>query len=313
MIYRLDETNGTKSWVNIGGSGSGSGAGVSGIFTQTADNKAYYRDGNIGVGTANPTKPFTIDGELLVKTNSIKQISVGYQYGLLLTTEGKLYEFGKKNESRLFGTSIDIINIRSQIDLSKNKIKYIESHATDSALVVTEEGKVYGWGKNTYGHLGLNNTTDQTIPQLITTTIGTLTINKVTQGRNHSLFLDSDGKIYSCGRNASGELGLGNTDNKTTPQHITFLNNIRITDIVAGYSTSLALTNKGKVYAWGYNANGELGLGDSGNYVNRMNPELIEGLDKFFIKQISTDGSDPSGNTVHSLALTTDGKVCLGM
>ena len=96
LIYRLDETNGTKSWVNIGGSGSGSGAGVSGIFTQTADNKAYYRDGNIGVGTANPTKPFTIDGELLVKTNSIKQISVGYQYGLLLTTEGKLYEFGKK-------------------------------------------------------------------------------------------------------------------------------------------------------------------------------------------------------------------------
>ena len=235
---------------------------------------------------------------------------MGYQYGLLLTTEGKLYEFGKKNDSN--DTVISNISKQSYFESNGIKIKYIESHATDSALVVTEGGKVYGWGKNTYGHLGLNNTTDQTIPQLVSD-ISNITINKVAQGRNHSLFLDSDGKIYSCGRNASGELGLGDTDNKTTPQHITFLNNIRITDIAAGYSTSLALTNNGKVYAWGYNENGELGLGDSGTYVNRTHPELIEGLDKFFIKQISTDGSDPSGNTVHSLALTTDGKVYVRM
>lgn len=99
--------------------------------------------------------------------------------------------------------------------------------------------------------------------------------NKIATGNTHTLII-SDGKVYSCGKNVSGELGLGENVNDIYEfSQIPELNNI--IEVAAGSYHSLALDINGKVYSFGDNEYGQLGLG---NKNSRQIPTLIPNLPK---------------------------------
>lgn len=114
-------------------------------------------------------------------------------------------------------------------------------------------------------------------------------------GAEFTLVRIDDGTIKSWGRNAYGQLGLGDTNNRNTPIAINGLTGVK--QISAGNAHVLALMEDGTVKAWGYNNYGQLGLGDT---TSRSTPTTIAGLTN--VKQIVA-GYD------HSLALMTDGTV----
>ncbi|MCX6377983.1 MAG: Ig-like domain repeat protein, partial [Armatimonadetes bacterium] len=82
---------------------------------------------------------------------------------------------------------------------------------------------------------------------------------QIAAGGYHSLFLKSDGSVWSAGFNTSGQLGDGTSIDSPTPQAVTGLSNI--VQICAGESHSLALKSDGTVWAWGINTEGEIGDG----------------------------------------------------
>jgi alpha-tubulin suppressor-like RCC1 family protein len=96
-----------------------------------------------------------------------------------------------------------------------------------------------------------------------------------------------------------GELGLGDNNNRNAFTEVLFLRGKNIIAIVAGYDHSFALSNDGKVYASGFNNNGQLGLGDTNN------------------RNIFTEVSSLNGKNIvaiiagryHSFALSSDGRV----
>ena len=51
-----------------------------------------------------------------------------------------------------------------------------------------------------------------------------------------------EGKIYSCGYNYCGQLGFGDTINRSTFEEVTLLKNEKIISISCGYSHCIALT-----------------------------------------------------------------------
>ena len=55
-------------------------------------------------------------------------------------------------------------------------------------FAVTDEGAVYGWGRNEKGRLGLGDTKDRKCPTLLKDISG-YKIVKVAVGKNHTLFL----------------------------------------------------------------------------------------------------------------------------
>lgn len=69
-------------------------------------------------------------------------------------------------------------------------------------------------------------------------------------GRNHTLFLSEHKKIYACGDNSHGQLGVGNKKNSLLPLKIMLLDNIFIKKICAK-DFSAALTETGELYLWG--------------------------------------------------------------
>lgn len=90
---------------------------------------------------------------------------------------------------------------------------------------------------------------------------GTEQIKKVVSGYSFSVALFTNGDLYAWGKNASGELGIGDTTDRANP---TFVGS-GYTDVAAGQSHVLAVMNDGTLWGWGSNASGQIKPGSS-NY-----------------------------------------------
>ena len=75
---------------------------------------------------------------------------------------------------------------------------------------------------------------------------------------HQSLFLESNGRLWSCGDNEYGQCGLRKNKNtkliKPKPIGYFELNNIKIKKISCGIDHNLAIDCYDKVYSWGNNA-----------------------------------------------------------
>jgi hypothetical protein len=79
--------------------------------------------------------------------------------------------------------------------------------------------------------------------------------------------LQSDGTLWSWGRNDFGQLGLSNTTNRSSPEQVGSLLWKKIENHKA--FSSFVIQSNGTLWAWGRNTNGTLGLG---NLVDTSSP-----------------------------------------
>ena len=119
---------------------------------------------------------------------------------------------------------------------------------------------MWSCGLNSYGQLGLGDTANRTTFTKIITNVDN--IKQVYCGSNHNFILENDGTLWSYGRNDYGQLGLGDTTNRTTFTQIT-TNTDNIKEIYCGYHYALILKNDGTLWGCGDNYDGQLGLGDT--------------------------------------------------
>ena len=71
-------------------------------------------------------------------------------------------------------------------------------------------------------------------------------------GRNHSLAITEAGRIYSWGCGGHGRLGHNNRESQSTPKLIEALQGVTVASAAAGALHSLAVTDAGQVYSWGF-------------------------------------------------------------
>jgi alpha-tubulin suppressor-like RCC1 family protein len=127
---------------------------------------------------------------------------------------------------------------------------------------------------------------------------GLPTLVAIDAGTDHALGLDDVGRVWTFGKNGSGQLGDGTTQSHTREPHF-LAGMIPFSAVAAGHRSSVALDIEGDVWAWG--AQNVEGIGDG------TRPVLVEGLPE--IKAVDTRGRDADGTGVVSLALTIDGNV----
>ena len=76
--------------------------------------------------------------------------------------------------------------------------------------------------------------------------------------------LKSDGTVWTIGKNENGQLGDGTNEDKIEAVQVKIDENTYLTNVIkisVGEEHVLALTKEGKVYAWGANTYGQLGIG----------------------------------------------------
>jgi alpha-tubulin suppressor-like RCC1 family protein len=267
---------------------------------KTADNSAWTwgsnSSGRLGdAGTTQRTQPVQV-----TSLASVSMVAAGGSHTLFLKTDGTVWAVGSN-----FNGQLGYNNVASQ-SLTPVAVVGITGTvvgiaAGDShSLAWTSDGKLYGWGANANGQLGLGDTTDRR--QAVQVTVGgspSKLVTSASAGSMHSLALTSETTIYAWGSNSSGRLGNGNQTQQTSPVAVTVsLGGAAVTGftaVSAGGSHSLGLKSDGTIWGWGANTRGQLG---DNSTTMRLNPVQAVGL---------STGVAISAGASHSLAIESDG------
>ncbi|XP_072471278.1 X-linked retinitis pigmentosa GTPase regulator isoform X5 [Notamacropus eugenii] len=173
----------------------------------------------------------------------------------LVPDSGAVFTFGKSKFAE---------NIPSKFWL-KNDIPAYLSCGDEHTALITGNNKLYMFGSNNWGQLGLGSKTTVNKP----TCVKALKPEKVkfaACGRNHTLVYTEEGNVYAAGGNSEGQLGLGDTEERTTFHLVSFFTSqYKIKQLSAGSNTSAALTEDGDLFMWGDNSEGQIGLADESN------------------------------------------------
>jgi alpha-tubulin suppressor-like RCC1 family protein len=241
------------------------------------------------------------------------QLSAGLYHALLVRPNGQLYAWGDNSEGQLgdpASATSSLFIKRVPVAVSPGAIpagtRFVQvSGGQYHSLALAANGMLYAWGKNEYGQLGNNTTTNSNAP--VAVSLGAAPAGTrfvwVSAGASHSLALAADGTLYAWGDNASGQLGTGTTINSSAPVAVrpgATPAGTRFVQVSAGSNYSLALAADGMLYAWGHNPNGELG----NNTTTDSNAPVAVSL-----------GAAPAGTRFvqvragryHALALAADG------
>lgn len=137
-------------------------------------------------------------------------------------------------------------------------------------LAIGAGGTVWAWGTGGNGQLGENDAINRPFPVQVrgAGNVGNLTeITAVSCGNQHSLALDFNGTVYAWGNDFAVPGGMS-----LVPVVISSLSGHNIVDVQAIGLSSYALSADGRLWAWGYNGFGQLGLGDT---LNRFAPTEV--------------------------------------
>lgn len=158
------------------------------------------------------------------------------------------------------------------------------------AAVVGRDGRVCTWGWGRYGCLGHGNEDCEHIPKVVEALSGVKAVHVATG--DYTTFVVSDnGDVYSFGCGESSSLGhnmqadgQGNRHaNVLKPELVTSLKQVKervvqisLTNSIFWNAHTFALTETGKLYAFGAGDKGQLGVKLGENLLERGNPELVE-------------------------------------
>ena len=142
--------------------------------------------------------------------------------------------------------------------------------------------EVYSWGKCHFGQLGHNEyEIDESVPRQLTV-LGDIKkkVLLVGCGQSFSFLVTADG-AYSWGCGYYGALGHGNEETILKPKLIEGLKGRGLVkSITGGAFHSIAMTNEGKVFSWGRDHVGQLGVsplsGTSKVRLNHKFPKEVE-------------------------------------
>lgn len=202
------------------------------------------------------------------------------------TTDGRVYACGYNAYGQLGSgmTTNSSLPVRCGTIGSIAKV-FASAQDHTSVFAIDSSGKLYAWGRNNYGQLGLGDTVDKTAPVLVPNIANAKKVC-ATAGTQTSTFvgdtavLCTDGSLYVAGWNGQGALGLGDlvTRSAFTKLNITAFIPADM-ELFGGYYDSLwVIDTTGRLWACGYNGYGQLGLGD---LVSRTTPTQVGGGQPF--------------------------------
>lgn len=219
---------------------------------------------------------------------------------------GSAYAWGSDSSGQL-GDGGTPTNRASPIAIPGLAVRVDDAYPTLAAggshsLAITFDGSIAAWGSDAYGQLGndLPKANTQS-PVSFVLPAGAPAVT-VAAGRDHSLAIDTDGRLWAWGRNLYGQLGDGTQFDRAAPVQVTgFGPGLRYaTAIAAGGDHSFALDSDGRVWAWGRDAYGQ--LGDTTTLANQLTPAAVA-LPSGAVVLAVASGTD------HGMALLADDTV----
>lgn len=222
---------------------------------------AIRRDGT--VWEFDPNDPAKAPVQITGLSDAVKVVAQGdgkQSHSMALKADGTVWAWGNgllgNGKASLNSGPVQARGLDGVVDIAiMGKASY----------AVKQDGTVWWWGDHRMDGPIL-------VPEQID---GLSEVIQVAAGEAHTLFLHRDGLVSSHGTNYQGQLGNGK-GGAPSWKIVRVLGLENVVHIAAGGDHSMAVTRDGKVWAWGNNNLGALGLGNA-TYVNL--PVEVNGLE----------------------------------
>jgi alpha-tubulin suppressor-like RCC1 family protein len=211
------------------------------------------RVGN-GATTGNVTTPTQVS-----TGTTYTAIAAGHTHSLAIDSDGELWAWGYDGNGQLGNGSTSIDDITTPTQLSTGTTWTEITAGNNYSLALDAGGNIWAWGAASYGQLG-NGASAGNITTPLQVSTGTV-YTTVAAGTYHSLALDAGGNMWAWGYDDYGQVGNGSASaaNVTVPEQTS--TGTVYAAIAAGNYHSVAVDSNGNLWAWGYDARGQVGNG----------------------------------------------------
>jgi alpha-tubulin suppressor-like RCC1 family protein len=184
----------------------------------------YNSNGQLG----NSTYPYSQVPVAVVQSGvlagkTVVAVAAGANHNLVLCSDGTLAAWGINNNGQLGNNSTvqssAPVLVRQTTGVLSGKTVVAVAAGAYHNLALCADGTVAAWGYNSAGQLGINSTTQSTVPVAVLQTgvLAARTVTMVSAGLSHSLALCSDGTLAAWGANSNGQLGNNTFTGSTVP------------------------------------------------------------------------------------------------
>ncbi|KAL0477074.1 ultraviolet-B receptor UVR8, partial [Acrasis kona] len=249
----------------------------------------------------------------------IIDIKAGVNFTVALAASGALYTWGSNSEGQLgIGSSMNRSHIPTAIfNMTFKSVACGASHV----VALSSNGLLYSWGSNSASQLGLSDEDDimDAVFEPVQVSgdadfLNSTFVSVQANGRN-SIALTINGVIYMWGDNQYAQLGLAgelNFDdyNKPLVMDITGLDGLNVLrdfSLGSAFCVLVSKNQRSNMVSWGYNKEGELGIGKVS--ISSRRPNLVDMSNiPFFVSNYSTIRNIVAGKS-HALVITFEGEI----
>jgi alpha-tubulin suppressor-like RCC1 family protein len=214
-------------------------------------------------------------------------VSISSNSGIVsgIKSDGTLWTWGDGTNGSGVG---DIISRSSPVQVGILTNWSVSTSTFSTTIARKTDGTLWGWGYNTYGQLGLGDTVARSSPVQIGL-LNTWT-NKLTSynGLWNTFAIKSDGTLWSWGYSGSGQLGLNDLVNRSSPVQVGTDTNW--SSIFTG-GVGFGVRTDGTLWSWGGTNNGQLGLNIQTAY--RSSPTQVGLLTDWLNAKTGGNGLNP--------------------
>ena len=111
--------------------------------------------------------------------------------------------------------------------MNSSSISFFLSCGGNHTICLTKSENCYSWGCNNNGQLGLGDNKNRNVPTLLILSNNEKILN-LSSGNHHIICITKSENIYVWGKNESGQLGLGDRNDRNIPTLLALPNNEKI-------------------------------------------------------------------------------------
>ena len=256
----------SMEWIQIS-------AGYSHTCGINKDKYLYCWGALVGDGTEFPKTTPTKIG-----TDKWLNFSAGNYHKCGIKEDNFLYCWGENTEGHLgIGTSGINEKKNEPTKVGTDEWLEVECGSSHTCGIKKSDNKLYCWGYNRTGQLGIGSLENKNIPTKVSDEVW----YDFNVGREHSCGLNSSKSLYCWGRNDYGQLGdgtggeeIGNSENNKSVPTLIDSNSWTIFTL-GGYHTCSQKEGEKELYCWGNNDSGQVGTGTCDS-LNRASPVRVE-------------------------------------
>uniref|UniRef100_A0AAR2KYG7 HECT domain-containing protein n=1 Tax=Pygocentrus nattereri TaxID=42514 RepID=A0AAR2KYG7_PYGNA len=230
-------------------------------------------DGQLGIGSIEECIRVPRNIKSLSEVH-IVQVTCGYLHSLALSRRGQIFSWGQNKYGQL-GLGLEGPGVSTpQVIQSLLGIPFVQISAGGAhSFGLTPSGAIFGWGRNKFGQLGLNDNKDRCFPSLLKT-LRSQRVVYICCGEDHTAALTKEGGVFTFGAGGYGQLGHNTTNHEVNPRKVFELMGNVVTQIACGRQHTLAfIPSSGKIDSFGLGGNGQLGTRST---CNRKSPAPVK-------------------------------------